>query len=358
MKFFRIITADITTRSKLKLPRKFVKRYGANVPRNVRLQVPTRAEWRVEVKKNSDGVWLGKGWVKFAESLGIRYGHFLVFDYDVVHDVFHVLALDMSAVEIEYPTVSSIDDNEEEDLSGSRFALKRPKVEHEDGDVVIVNKDGANLGNKRRAAGQAPSGEPASKKATPSKVDQNTCGNVIVRTDGEKLKTDRNTLQIQRGCYGRETMLSSEGRIRCVVQGRRNGYGEQTKIALERAKAFKAEEPVCIITLPPSCVGQESPAGAATNQGPVLVPSSFIQAYFNLSIKDATLRTKDGRSWLVKYNLAKGRHESYFTSGWKQFAIDTDLKTGDVCLFELIGGAENALKVVIFRAMDEDRVPE
>uniref|UniRef100_A0A7N0UY54 TF-B3 domain-containing protein n=1 Tax=Kalanchoe fedtschenkoi TaxID=63787 RepID=A0A7N0UY54_KALFE len=85
MKFFRmIITADITARSSklLKLPGEFVKRCGAiNVPGNVRLQVPTGAKWRVEVKKCSEGVWLGRGWFKFAESFGIKYaGHFLVFD--------------------------------------------------------------------------------------------------------------------------------------------------------------------------------------------------------------------------------------------------------------------------------------
>lgn len=74
-----------------------------------------------------------------------------------------------------------------------------------------------------------------------------------------------------------------------------------------------------------------------------------------MEIQKLKLRTKDGRrTWSVNYRLKKYKSASVLTSGWRQFAKDNDLKFGDVCLFELIKGAENALKVVIFRISDEE----
>uniref|UniRef100_A0A7N1A7H8 TF-B3 domain-containing protein n=1 Tax=Kalanchoe fedtschenkoi TaxID=63787 RepID=A0A7N1A7H8_KALFE len=351
MKFFRIVTADITTRSKLKLPRRFGERCGAKVPGNVRLQVPTGATWRVEVKKNSNGVWLGEGWFKFAESLGVKYGHFLVFDYDAVRAVFHVVAIGMSAVETEYPTVSSIDDDDDQSGRNPRLSnLKRRKIEKDDDDDdddVVILKDDANLGRSKPQKCQAP-GKKA--KASKCEVDQSMCGNGSVRSDDGDLTTTK-----KRGKFEREIILNRERMIQCIVQGRgrNNRANDQAEKAIERAKSFKADEPVCIIALSPCYVTRESPDGTA-RECQLLVPMPFIEAYFNLKIKDATLRTDDGRKWSVKYRLARYRPRSYFTSGWTQFVRDNGLKAGDVCLFELIRGAENAIKVVIFRAISED----
>lgn len=69
--------------------------------------------------------------------------------------------------------------------------------------------------------------------------------------------------------------------------------------------------------------------------------------------RNVTLRTNDGRTWSVNYSLPQqDKHGSFFIRGWKQFAIDNDLQAGEVCKFEMTKGAENALKVVIFRDSD------
>ncbi|CAM9000868.1 unnamed protein product [Rhodiola kirilowii] len=350
-----------TYRDIQRLPSKFVKRYGAKVSKKVWLEVPTGAKWIVEVKKKKDEIWLRKGWHNFAESLGIKSGHFLVFDYDVMHAVFHVVAIDMSATEIEYPKLNVIDNvDEEEDHQGgphSSFANKRPKVEEdeneEDSDVVLVNTNDGDVGRKRRNKAQSPFYTSARKKSKPissrNMQVENIYGNrrPIDQSDAQKVETDQTT--IKPGYYGKETLLDSEGRIQCVIQGR-NHTSAQTEKAVERARAFRAEEPVCIMALQPSYVCPQKKCH-------LHFPASFIVAYVNLKIKDVMLRTNDGRTWTVKYYVTESQHMSFLTSGWKKFAIDNDLKAGDVCLFERIKGAENVLKVVVFRVTDEDEAP-
>ncbi|CAM8901372.1 unnamed protein product [Rhodiola kirilowii] len=269
-----------------------------------------------------------------------------------------VATIDMSATEIEYPTLNVIDNvDEEEDHQGgphSLFVTKRLKVEEdcneEDSDVVLVNTNDGDVGRKRRNKAQSPFYASARKKSKRSSSRnmqvENIYGNrrPIDQSDAQKVETDQTT--IKRGYCGKETILDSEGRIQCVIQGRFQ-TSAQTEKAVERARAFRAEEPVCIIALQPSYVCPQKKCH-------LHFPASFIEAYVNLKIKDVMLRTNDGRTWTLTYYLTESQHVSKLTSGWKKFAIDNDLKAGDVCLFELIKGAKNSLKVVVFRVTDEE----
>ncbi|KAL9665427.1 hypothetical protein QQ045_020847 [Rhodiola kirilowii] len=259
MKFYRIITAQVTTRSKLRLPSKFVERYGENLPGFVYLQVPTGAKWRVEVKKKKDGVWFGKGWFRFAENLGVKYGHFLMFDYDVMHAVFHVVAIDMSAVEIEYPALSSIDAEVQGGFLGSACYPKCPKVEKDadvEDDVIMMDEDDSILGGNRSNGAQAPCCKDPREtiEATKSKNDdEKIIVDSPIGSENETVKTDHTTAMKGTNSNGKEIILDSEGRIQCVVQGRKFKQRRSEKV-IAKAKAYKAEEPVCIIVLQPSYV--------------------------------------------------------------------------------------------------------
>ncbi|KAL9664852.1 hypothetical protein QQ045_020261 [Rhodiola kirilowii] len=239
MKFYKIIKSSNVEKSYLKLPENFENRFGHKLPRYVTLDVPSGAKWRVGVERSDVGVcFMGQGWAEFVDGLGLRYGDFLMFEYDAMSDVFHVVVMGMSACEIKYPALPTdedpfvvIDDDDDDD------------------DVVLVT-----------------GGEECSTKKTPttpcrytkeltkgsklsSKGFENSC------RDPSGVKTHPQAVK-KRGRYLRcdgETILNNEGRIQCVVQAKLVYHtSDEAEQALARAKAFKPVEPVFIIALQPS----------------------------------------------------------------------------------------------------------
>ncbi|KAI4357343.1 hypothetical protein L6164_001299 [Bauhinia variegata] len=88
------------------------------------------------------------------------------------------------------------------------------------------------------------------------------------------------------------------------------------------------------------------------------VPLEFAKKYFNIEKntigKNAMLvklQRIDGKSWSVKCKsrLSDRKPRLEFHHGWKQFAVDNDLRIGDVCVFELIHRIELIFDVTIFR---------
>ena len=58
---------------------------------------------------------------------------------------------------------------------------------------------------------------------------------------------------------------------------------------------------------------------------------------------------RQGRKWEARYCEYNGGKK--LTIGWKQFVKDNKLKTGDICLFELLSN-ERTMKVHIIHAND------
>lgn len=73
------------------------------------------------------------------------------------------------------------------------------------------------------------------------------------------------------------------------------------------------------------------------------VPTKFTIKYMKKEQSDILLQLMDGRNWDAKYCFGK------IKVGWKKFAGDNKLKTGDVCVFELTKNKTLTLKVLIFR---------
>ncbi|KAL6332114.1 hypothetical protein AAG906_020796 [Vitis piasezkii] len=100
--------------------------------------------------------------------------------------------------------------------------------------------------------------------------------------------------------------------------------------ALERAKAFKSENPFFIVTMRPSYVG-----------------SWYGLRYFRIENTKATLSVLDGRAWSIKYIM--GATSANFSNGWRKFVQDNSLHVGDVCAFKLVKCTKTSLKGIIFR---------
>ncbi|XP_027335259.1 B3 domain-containing transcription factor VRN1-like [Abrus precatorius] len=100
--FFRIILPDTLLHGKLRIPAKFVRKYGEHLSNTMFLKLSNGTEWKVNLEKREGNVWFEKGWKEFVECHSLAHGHFLVFRYDGTSH-FHVLIFDMSTMEIDYP---------------------------------------------------------------------------------------------------------------------------------------------------------------------------------------------------------------------------------------------------------------
>ncbi|KAJ3702443.1 hypothetical protein LUZ61_006148 [Rhynchospora tenuis] len=72
----------------------------------------------------------------------------------------------------------------------------------------------------------------------------------------------------------------------------------------------------------------------SVHTGQVTVPAKFACDHLPPENKKAILHYK-GHEWPLSISYKNGLHP-YFSSGWKEFVKDNNLRTGDVCLFELI----------------------
>ncbi|KAL6331726.1 hypothetical protein AAG906_016722 [Vitis piasezkii] len=248
--FFRIIHPSFLTHG---YPVNFLKEYGNSLSNFVFLHLPTGAEWRVELLKLHGEVLFGSGWKRFADFYSIGYGHFLLFRYEGSSH-FHVLIFDMTASEIEYPyaTTPTHDDNLHEVSVGilDDFPSSKTTNHIDTIDVttseVVFHPNGA------------------------SNLPHNACSSHLYDSS---------------------------------IPNFRDG-------ALERAKAFKSENPFFIVTMRPSYVGSWHG-----------IPVSFVKRHFKRYNNKTTL----------------------------SFARDNSLEVGDVCAFELIKCTGTSLKVVIFQ---------
>ncbi|KAF1884027.1 hypothetical protein Lal_00012987 [Lupinus albus] len=120
--------------------------------------------------------------------------------------------------------------------------------------------------------------------------------------------------------------------------------------ALDRARSFKSCKPFCMVFMHPSYILCKCNLN---------LPSKFGKRCFDLGVKrgDINLRLESGRVWPAKY-LIRGSYTGpkfELSIGWKPFAMDNNLKVGDVCIFEFIDRTKLTLQVYIFRKTENSK---
>ncbi|KAI6695302.1 hypothetical protein NL676_023012 [Syzygium grande] len=81
--FFKIILSDALQDGRLGIPKKFVRKYGSDLPDLVFLHVASGDAWEVELVRGYGGVWLRRGWPDFAKHYAIKQGAASNIVYDV-----------------------------------------------------------------------------------------------------------------------------------------------------------------------------------------------------------------------------------------------------------------------------------
>ncbi|RZC00117.1 B3 domain-containing protein [Glycine soja] len=132
--FFRIMLHENLLQGNLRLPEKFVRKYGNHLSNSMLLKLPNGVEWKVNLEKRDGSVWFQEGWKDFAEYYSLANGHLLGFRYDGTSH-FHVFICDMSTMEIEYPV--------------NKANHKRPSINSEESQPHKTQKTDENMNKSK-----------------------------------------------------------------------------------------------------------------------------------------------------------------------------------------------------------------
>ncbi|CAN1141705.1 B3 domain-containing transcription factor VRN1 [Linum perenne] len=308
--FFRIILPDTLQLKKLKLPRKFVKRYGSELllSSTATLSLPNNScgvhAWKIGVEKDKEEVWFSKGWAEFMDHHSISKGFFLVFHY-LGCSRFNVQIFDLTTCSINYPS-------------------PHPNTSFPD-DVVILDDD-----------------------------DQDTKDRVL---GTKRMRTQKPTPCSETDNYKRLECLKASGivttaKFEYTISKARNACREKLLRGIEEAVLSQPTHPCFIILISPSIV---------RSQTTIMVPTSFRRDHIDGTWDKVILeigRGKDGlvvenNKWTVALKKSKSKPKNYLemgAKGWRKFKEDNNLEEGDVCLFQLLSPEQPVMSVSIFPA--------
>ncbi|OMP01584.1 hypothetical protein COLO4_11742 [Corchorus olitorius] len=352
--FYKLMVASILQDNKLKIPHKFVKKYGDELSAIATLAVPSGRIWLVELKKDNKRMWFDVGWNQFVEYYSIRIGFFLVFGYEG-NSHFNVHVYDLTASEINYLSSASLNNSEDSSHDEHVKNLK-------DGDLAEI------MGSRPNCSG--------SSSLTDKEVDE-CLDHDVKKNNNSTCEAGLKILHQKNGVHDLQATFGSSqdkgiqfsrveltdideheslGKIevkkelpstvspRKMSRRWRDVTSEERQNAVRAAETFKPDNPFCRITLQPSYV----------YKGILLhVPRWFTRRYLNEVTGTITLQVSEGKNWPV--HCVYGNGNLKFSKGWAEFVLDNKLDEGDVCVFELISTKQNVLKVTIFRVLEDAR---
>ncbi|PRQ50581.1 putative transcription factor B3-Domain family [Rosa chinensis] len=297
--FFQIILEDTSRDIKIRIPKKFVMKYGEDVSNSAFLKLPSGSEWEVELTRCNGKVWFERGWPEFSKFCSLDYGDFLVFRYEG-NSIFQVCIFDRTATEIDYPiTMPDMEKTDHED--------------EEDDNISIEISEDSPPHPKTREKSPLPC-PPSFKK---------------MRTSWSGKAAD--TMFGNDGGGSSSARRYQKGTVEAIGEMHSLNKSEKAQ-ALWRVDAFISENPHF---------------------------KGFPVKFFKRNvIKDAdnvTLRVSNGKTWSVKFKYEKSR--ARLQHGWLAFVKDNCLKVGDVCVFALIKDIKLLFQVEFFRATSFPLLP-
>ncbi|XP_065864238.1 B3 domain-containing transcription factor VRN1-like [Euphorbia lathyris] len=338
--FYKIILEDALKKGKLRIPKKFVRRYRNYLQEQVSLKVPNGAKWQVELVKTGDAIWLGNGWQHFVDYYSLSHGSFLVFGFeDFKNCTFNVLIFDKTTSEIDYPyNVHGDNEKEEPNLEEQFHQL----VNQENIDVDVcptrISEDKSPLPFSRPCKKMKQENCRTQSEeiieidvSPPRKLEEKSMS--PFSRPWKKMKQENDT----------ELPQANKGNSHGVVKRTQRFTTEEKANALNRANMYCESNNVSFsIIIQPTHVGDDSR---------VAIPASFANKYLKNRRGYLILNSVDDKTWLVEYVCTKTRgfKLARICGGWRKFIDENHLEVGDVCVFEVINHNVTELKVVISR---------
>lgn len=371
--FYKLMVASILQDKKLKIPKKFVNKYGDELSSVATLTVPCGRICLVELQKVNGKLWFHKGWHEFVECYSIRVGYFLVFIYEGKSN-FNVHMFDLTVSEIKNPCNSlsqlqeSSHDNpcllpHEKDDGLEKILGFRPPSPNLLSSITRKNCNEYIHGNWIQSTSTASLEKPHvrtdaynMRENFQSSRDIGTqfngmeltstedgAGSIIPgitrKTRGRKRMSENSIQNVKlKSTHVRNTSETLTRRGRAVTP-------EEKERTIRAAHMFRSDNPFFRVILRPSYV----------YRGFLLhIPSSFARTFLNTVTGFVTLQVSDGKQWPVRCSFKDGKAK--LGQGWTEFVWENNLEEGDVCIFELIHAKEIVLKVAVFRVL-EDAAP-
>ncbi|KAF4394723.1 hypothetical protein F8388_015629 [Cannabis sativa] len=294
------------------LPTKFTKKLGNELFAVAKLIVPSGQFWEVRLEKVDNKIWFKHGWQEFVNFYSISYGNLLIFRYGG-ESKFHVCILNNTFTEIDYPIpLNDLSSNFVDPNLDNEIHLQLP---HSSSKTRIVNKLGDKQVFKRV---QTPLSNPKTERS-----------NKIFRTNAASID-----------CTKASRAVKTEEETPVEQSGYANVPRSSAKMEKEENFFLNHEENTNLI-LP---------------RGFPHVPAMYTQKNMNqcCGFVHLVVHGNETQKWriqcLPRRDQPSCRELSY---GWSKFAMDNNLKEGDVCVFELVEKGEDiVLKVWIYYARE------
>ncbi|KOM36394.1 hypothetical protein LR48_Vigan02g254400 [Vigna angularis] len=314
--FFKKIDEDTLRNGDLRIPRSFVSKYWQDISNPLHLLLPKGAEWEVKWRKVGADIWLFDKWKKFAEFYSLDENDLLMFKY-VGMSRFKVTILHQTGLEIMYPLKESNLDNAENVNGNSSLHFKKTKSSLPR--CRFSKKVKTNCRNPPNIS------EDVTNRSGPSH-------SIKEELDEQNANGFHSTKFQKRGTKRKPSACN---------------FSTRSGTAMERAESFRSENPFFIRKMQPSYI-QRHMMG---------VPSSFVTEAEEDVHDRVTLWTSESRPWHVEFYRNNSSNQINFTTGWKNFVKDNNLRLGDVCVFEKIKKSGISFKVIIFRDTEESSSP-
>ncbi|KAJ0077253.1 hypothetical protein Patl1_36240 [Pistacia atlantica] len=326
----------------VRIPDRFIRKFGDELSSIGKLTIPSGRAWLVELRKDNHKLWFDNGWYKFIEDCSIHVGYLLVFKYQR-NSNFNVHIFDLATSEIKYPSDTC------SRLEEPSHVKQCPLEEHiEDINPVEILASSASC----------PTPGSSINKAFYESVCYNWNNNSKFGVSSENLHpvekvchleaTSHSTRDVGTQLNYSELTAVDEVDLHFggVTGGQLTRSGQRTDPCVHESldkQKVEAELHDRKLSLKASVKNWR----AATTH----VPATFARNYLNGFKGHITLLGSDcNRQWLVQSRSKDGRVDLY--KGWSKYARDNNLEEGDVCVFELIRTKDVALKVTIFRVLE------
>ncbi|XVF61915.1 hypothetical protein PTKIN_Ptkin08bG0173200 [Pterospermum kingtungense] len=400
--FFKVLLGDFS--KQLQIPPAFAKFFhGTPLPQEIKLQNSEKRFWQVHQVEIDKKLFFKKGWRDFVKDNVLELGDFVVFNY-VRGSMFRCTIFGKNSCEKDVTAEPSKSANfvsgkgrkrkrkttmnNEQRIEDCMLDREERKTKVSDEDRGNQRGEGRMFDNVKRHGkvseknGANPSDSKINDKPVVIKVEETDEEDAIsveiveeISKLGKKRKRTESKQSVpythptdqeaggSRVAWSEISVVSEKSRAggngvkptagnckqeKVIEKNVQKLSGEEKVWALEKAKqAFKSENPFVTVAMQPSYIGT-----ARNNHHHVNIPLGFVEAYFNKEHNNVLLQIPGGKSWPMKYYVCEQtKQPAKLNSGWRDFALDNHLAVGDICVFELINGTENILRVDIFRNM-------
>ncbi|MED6219251.1 hypothetical protein PIB30_034071 [Stylosanthes scabra] len=293
IRFFKIVLSKTLQAGTLKIPGKFSRKHGGDVPNPVYLKPPDGTKWKIDWSDHDGEILFENGWKEFAAYYSLLDGHLLWFEFKE-SALFEVHIFDTSGLEIDYPLNDQTDEDFDDDF------------------VENLNKPPPRPRKRSKAAFLSPS---------------------TTRQLGSATKTR----DVERGSQSEETNLE----IPVFSSAKQDFFefypGTGGFMALKEAQKFSSENPFFIVKI------------RQARRSNANLPASFFKKYFKKYFQKVKLRF-EGKLFPAKLSYYRDTSHALISAGWRRFARESKLQPGDVILFELVDRDDPVFETHIYRA--------